>query len=97
MSLLKDEELRAWFIDDPTYEDHDPAWRDHSHWDVIGVCKAQQTKTLKAVAEWLVLVREEIDREHPSMDSPARYGLFVARITDALPLLTEGKMPGEEK
>ena len=93
MSLLTDEEKRQLCIDwrkenglDSHYYIDDP--------DSIYL-PAQQAKTLKAVAEWLVLVREEIDREHPSMDSPARYGLFVARITDALPLLTEGKLPGE--
>ena len=86
MSLLTDEEIK---------DAGRNAWELGFIAEGKEVARAQQTKTLRAMAEWLVLVREEIDREHPSMDSPARYGLFVARITDALPLLSEGKLPGE--
>ena len=89
MSLLTRAELKRLRIQFRDIQGQHDNWSDF-------VARAQNAVTLKAAAEWLVLVREEIDREHPSMDSPARYGLFVARITDALPLLSEGKMPGEE-
>ena len=93
--LLTDEELKPRFIEDPTYDDHDPPGRDHSHWDVVGVTKDQDAKSIRidrqAAAEWWTDLCD--NREHGN--EIVSHGDCPICIEELFAGFREGKAPWE--